>query len=133
MFNIFRKKALAIKISNDQIVVNFLQKKQLKSVTAPLAPGIVQDGIILKKENLAATLTALLEKYQIKRTGCLIAIPESQCFRHVLSVAKDLKSATLDFHLETFMASRIPIPKTFLVHRHIIIPGKEKDTIVLTA
>lgn len=99
MFNLFRKKAFGLDISDHSIEVLELEKRSSKTFFRSYGrmeteEGLVQRGVITDKEALAEKIKKVLAEAQprpikIKDVAC--AIPESQTFLHFFPDGKDVE------------------------------------------
>ncbi|MFQ6049722.1 MAG: type IV pilus assembly protein PilM [Candidatus Paceibacterales bacterium] len=99
MFNLFKKEALGLDISDRSIEIislgGTLENPQLLAVgRAVLEPGIVENGKLLDKEKLKDSLQNLIKNPklgEIKTKKFIFSLPESRTFIHIVEFPEDLK------------------------------------------
>lgn len=105
MLNLFKKQPLiGIDISDHLVKILQLSKKRevLAYAEGALDSGIVDDGKIIKKEELAAKIRELIEnaKYgrfiDLVKPRAILSLPESKIFTYFFNIEKGLKEEKLE-------------------------------------
>ena len=83
-----------------------------------LEPGIVENGVIYKKDKLVESIKKALETAspkRIKGNNCVLSLPESKVFTHIFNLPLDLKNnqikKVLKYEIERFIP--FPFDKTY--------------------
>lgn len=122
MFNflkqLFYGKPFTIYISDSYVqVIKLSGKNSSPQFTAsgqtPLKPGIVQNGEVLKPQELAQAIQNLLAKTTpkpIKSKSCQLVFPNNQTFEQIFHIPISISGAPLNKQIEDLVRSTVPIP-----------------------
>jgi len=142
MFKFLTKQsAIGIDISDYSVEALWLSKsgEVLAYGRIVLEEGIVQDGRILKKEQLAEKLKELFLKTKPEslysedaHLNAVLSLPESKIFIHYFELPRSLRGEDLQQRVIEEASKVIPYDPQHLYWDYITIPDKESQRVVYT-
>jgi len=139
MFNLFKKIAFGLNISDYSVEVIFLSG----SIENPyllvmgrtiLKPGIVENGKILNKKELKKSLQDLIKNpkfAKIKTRKLIFALPESRIFLDIFEISKSLKKEEKLEFIRSRVSQTFPYPLKELYYDFLIKNRNHLDEVLL--
>lgn len=141
MFNLFKKTALGLNISDHSIeMISFSGSLKDPCLLAMgrvvLEPGIVENGKIVNKRSLKAALRDLLARPEIgrvKTAKIIFALPEAKTFVDISKIPQDLKEKEIAEIVNSRVAQTFPYPSEELYYDFLIKDRDDTREIFLAA
>lgn len=139
MLNLFKKQPLiGIDISDHLVKILQLSKKRevLAYAEGVLDSGIVDDGKIIKKEELAAKIKELIEnaKYgrfiNLAKPRAILSLPESKIFTYFFNIEKGLKKEKLEQKILEEALNIMPVDLESIYWDYITAQDKNGQTVL---
>ncbi|MBU0667737.1 pilus assembly protein PilM [Patescibacteria group bacterium] len=141
LHNLFKKKPFGLYICDEYVQATLLngnmkQPKIIASGQKALPAGIVQNGTIMKREELADIIKQLLAETKpqpIKVKRCILALPASQTFEHVFFLEKNLGSPQIQKFLNEELEETLPLSRGEIKYKIKIMPLTKTQIVFVCA
>jgi len=118
---------LTLNIEDDSIKIALIKgKRAVTAIEAPVAPGAVQNGVVIDKQGISQLITGLLAENAISEKDVLACVSGIHSIYRVISVPKlDRKLLTEVARKEMERVSPVPLDTLYIAWQEVRLSGAE--------